>query len=47
MYKRITEGQTLTVTGFNLYPDTTAVFFNNTGNQVPTQTGSFNSDFTQ
>ena len=47
MYKRITEGQTLTVTGFNLYPDTTAVFFNNTGNQVPTQTGSYNSDFTQ
>ena len=47
MYKKITEGQTLTVTGLNLYPDSTQVFFNTTGNEVGTLSGSFNSSFTQ
>ena len=47
MYKKITEGDTLTITGLNLYPDSTQVFFNTTGNEVGTLSGSFNSSFTQ
>ena len=47
MYKKITEGDTLTVTGLNLYPDSTQVFFNTTGNEVGSLSGSFNSSFTQ
>ena len=47
MYKRITEGDTLTVTGLNLYPDSTQVFFNTTGNEVATLSESFNPSFTQ
>ena len=47
MYKKITEGDTLTVTGLNLYPDSTQVFFNTTDNEVGALSGSFNSSFTQ
>ena len=47
MYKKITEGDTLTITGLNLYPDSTQAFFNTTGNEVGTLSGSFNSSFTQ
>ena len=47
MYKKIIEGQDLTITGFNLYPDSTQVFFNNTGYEVPVLTGSFNASFTE
>ena len=47
MYKKIVEGETLTVTGVNIYPESTQVFFNTTGNQVPAINSSFNSSFTQ
>ena len=47
MYKKIVEGETLTVTGVNIYPESTQVFFNTTDNQVPAINSSFNSSFTQ
>ena len=47
MYKRITEGQTLTVTGLNLYSGSTQVFFNTTGNEVGVLNDSYNVDHTQ
>jgi hypothetical protein len=47
MYKRITEGQELTVTGLNLYSGSTQVFFNTTGNEVGVLSDSYNVDHTQ
>ena len=47
MYKKIIEGDTLTITGLNLYPDSTQVFFNTTGNEAPAIAGSFNSSFSR
>lgn len=47
MYKKITEGLTLTITGENLYSGNTQVFFNSTDFEVPVIGDSFNSDNTQ
>jgi len=47
MYKRITQGQILEITGVNLYPENTQVYFNSTGTEAPIVPNSFNSNYTQ
>ena len=47
MYKKIIEGETLTITGSNMYPSNTQVFFNTIENPASVLTGSFNENFSE